>query len=45
VAHAVWGIRPRHKRGVPVAEIAAAVGHSQTAITLNTYTHVLLNED
>jgi integrase len=26
------------KRGVPMTEIAAAVGHSKTALTWNTYT-------
>jgi len=32
------------KQGVPITEIAAAVGHSRTSLTLDTYSHVLLDE-
>lgn len=32
------------KRGVPITEIAAHLGHSQHAITLNVYSHVLLDD-
>ncbi|HEY0389909.1 MAG TPA: site-specific integrase [Gaiellales bacterium] len=32
------------KRGVPITEIAAHVGHSRSSITLDTYAHVLLGE-
>lgn len=33
------------KRGVPVTEIAAQVGHSRTSLTHDTYAHVLLAEE
>ena len=33
------------KRGVPITEIAAHVGHSKTSLTLDTYAHVLLEEE
>ncbi len=29
-------------RGVPITEISAALGHADKALTLNTYSHVLL---
>jgi hypothetical protein len=32
------------KRGIPVTEIAAHLGHSQNAVTLNVYSHVLLDD-
>jgi integrase len=32
------------KRGVPITEIAAAVGHSRTSVTLDTYSHVMLDD-
>lgn len=33
------------KRGVPVTDLAAQLGHSRTSLTLDTYSHVLLGED
>ena len=29
-------------KGVPITDISAALGHADTAMTLNTYSHVLL---
>ena len=31
-------------RGVPVTEVAAHLGHSKTSMTLDVYSHVLLDE-
>ncbi len=31
-------------RGVPVTNLAAQLGHARSSITLDTYSHVLLNE-
>jgi integrase len=31
-------------RGVPVTNLAAQLGHAKNSITLDTYSHVLLNE-
>jgi integrase len=33
------------KRGVPITEIAAHLGHSKTSMTWDVYSHVLLDED
>jgi integrase len=30
-------------RGVPVTEVAAALGHSRKSLTLDTYSHVLVD--
>jgi integrase len=32
------------REGIPVTEIAAHVGHSRKSLTLDTYTHVLIDE-
>jgi integrase len=32
------------KEGVPVTELAAQLGHARKSMTLDTYSHVLLNE-
>jgi hypothetical protein len=32
------------KEGVPITEIAAHVGHARKSLTLDTYSHVLLDE-
>jgi integrase len=32
-------------RGVPVTNLAAQLGHAKNSMTLDTYSHVLLNED
>jgi hypothetical protein len=32
------------KRGVPVTEIAAHLGHARNSLTLDTYSHVLLDD-
>jgi integrase len=31
-------------RGVPITDIAAALGHTDKSMTLNTYSHVLVND-
>jgi hypothetical protein len=31
-------------RGVPITSVAAALGHSRKSLTLDTYSHVLLDE-
>jgi integrase len=33
-----------HREGVPLREIASRAGHTRTSLTLDTYTHVLLDE-
>jgi integrase len=33
------------KRGVPITDVAAQVGHSRKSLTLDTYAHVLLDDD
>jgi integrase len=33
------------KRGVPITELAAQVGHERKSLTLDTYAHVLLDEE
>jgi integrase len=33
------------REGVPVADVAAHVGHARKSLTLDTYTHVLVNDD
>ncbi len=33
------------REGIPVTEIAAHVGHAKKSLTLDTYSHVLLNEE
>ena len=32
------------KEGVPVTELAAQLGHARKSMTLDTYSHVLLND-
>ena len=32
------------KRGVPITELAAQVGHERKSLTLDTYAHVLVDE-
>jgi hypothetical protein len=32
------------KRGVPITEISAHVGHSRSSLTLDTYSHVMLDD-
>jgi hypothetical protein len=32
------------KRGVPITEIAAHVGHSSSKLTLDTYAHVMVDD-
>jgi integrase len=33
------------KRGVPITEVSAAVGHAKSSITLDVYSHVLMDDD
>lgn len=38
-------ISVQHKRGVPMTEISAHVGHSRTSLTWDTYSHVMIDEE
>jgi integrase len=33
------------REGVPVTDLAAQLGHARKSLTLDTYSHVLLDED